>query len=59
MSIKASSFFEFVNEGMMDEVQAFYMGWFCVWAKGIYLGLEALTNRATYALTLNVALLGP
>ena len=59
MSIKANSFLRFLNEGMMDEVQGFSVGWFCVCTKGMCLGLEALAKRVAYALMPNFSLLGP
>ena len=35
------------------------MGWFCLWAKGMCLGLETMTKRATKALTTLNTLLSP
>ena len=50
MSIKASSFQKFLNEGMKDEMQGFFMGRFCVWVTGLCLGTGSLAKRVAKAL---------
>jgi len=44
-SIKASALIKFLIKAMMDKVQGFFMGWFCVWANRMCLALEGATNR--------------
>ena len=47
MSIKASSVRKFLIEGIMDEMQGFFVGCFCVWDKGMCLGLEAMAKEGS------------
>ena len=41
----------FLNEGMIDGMQGFFMGRFCVGVKGMCLGNGSLAKRVAKALT--------